>query len=106
LMPRLMGTRRAFEVLVMGRPLSADDAKALGLVNEVVPAGEVEPEALKAARQIAALPAEAVAASRRLIRGSTAESARRIDEEAELLRGGLRAEEGRAGLGAFFSRRG
>src|SRR5262249_59480081 len=106
LMPRLMGTRRAFEVLVMGRPLNADDAKALGLVNEVVPAGEVEPEALRAARQIAALPAEAVAASRRLIRGSTAEIIRRIDEESEIFKRRLNSDEARAGFEACFRRKG
>jgi len=105
LMPRLMGARRAFELLVMGRPLSADDAKALGLVNDVVPAGEVEPEALKAARQIAALPAEAVAASRRLIRGSTAEIIRRIDEESEIFKRQLKSDEAKAAFEAFFSRK-
>jgi len=106
LMPRLMGTRRAFELLVMGHPFDADEAKALGLVNAVVPAGEVEPEAMKAARLIAALPAEAVAASRRLIRGSTAEIVRRIDEEAELFKRRLKSEEAKAAFEAFFSRKG
>ena len=62
LAPRLMGHRRAFELLVMGRPLDAAAAQACGLVNAVVPPGDVEAEAMKAARHIAALPAEAVAA--------------------------------------------
>jgi enoyl-CoA hydratase/carnithine racemase len=106
LMPRLMGTRRAFELLVMGHPLDADEAKTLGLVNAVVPSREVEPEALKAARQIAALPAEAVAASRRLIHGSAAEIVRRIDEEAEIFKQRLKSEEAKAAFEAFFSRKG
>jgi len=106
LMPRLMGTRRAFELLVMGHPFDADEAKALGLVNAVVPAGEVEPEAMKAARLIAALPAEAVAASRRLIRGSTAEIVRRIDEESEIFKQRLKSSEAKAAFEAFFSRKG
>jgi enoyl-CoA hydratase/carnithine racemase len=106
LMPRLMGTRRAFELLVMGRPLDADEAKTLGLVNAVVPAGEVEPEAIKAARMIAALPAEAVAAARRLIRGPTAESVKRIDEEAEIFRMRVKSAEAKAAFEAFLSRKG
>jgi len=106
LIPRLMGTRRAFELLVMGHPLDADEAKAVGLVNMVVPAGEVEPEALKAARMIAALPADAVAASRRLIRGSTAEIVKRIDEETEIFRVRLKSDEAKAAFEAFFSRKG
>ena len=57
LAPSLMGHRRAFELLVMGRPLDAAAAQACGLVNAVVPADQVEVEAMKAARHIAALPA-------------------------------------------------
>lgn len=106
LMPRLMGARRAFELLVMGHPLNADDAKALGLVNLVVPAGEVEPEAFKAARAIASLPAEAVAAARRLIHGPPAEVVKRIDEEAEIFKARLRSAETQAAFEAFLTRRG
>jgi enoyl-CoA hydratase/carnithine racemase len=104
--PRLMGTRRAFELLVMGRPFDAATAKSVGLVNVVVAAAEVEAEAMKAAREIAALPAEAVAVSRRLIRGSTDEIVRRIDEEAEIYRTRLQSPEARAAFAAFFARRG
>ncbi len=106
LMPRLMGPRRAFELLVMARPFDAADAKAMGLVNEVVPAGEADSAALKAARHIAALPAEAVALSRRLIRGSPAEVEQRIDEEAALFKQRLKSDEARAAFEAFFSRKG
>jgi enoyl-CoA hydratase/carnithine racemase len=64
LAPRLMGHRRAFELLVMGKPLSGEEAKACGLVNQVAPADQVEAEAVKAAQAIAALPLEGVAISR------------------------------------------
>jgi enoyl-CoA hydratase/carnithine racemase len=106
LAPRLMGPRRAFELLVMGRPLDAATAKSFGLVNAVVAAAEVEAEAMKAAREIAALPAEAVAMSRRMIRGSTEEIVRRIDEEAEIYRMRLQSPEARAAFAAFFARKG
>jgi enoyl-CoA hydratase/carnithine racemase len=106
LMPRLMGPRRAFELLVMARPFGAADAKAIGLVNEVVPPGEAEPAALKAAHHIATLPAEAVALSRRLIRGAVEEVGKRIDEEAALFRERLKSDEAKAAFEAFFSRKG
>jgi enoyl-CoA hydratase/carnithine racemase len=106
LMPRLMGTRRAFELLVMGRPLDAQTAKDFGLVNAVVAAEDLEAEAMKAALEIAALPVEAVAASRRLIRGSLAQVVKRIDEEAEIFRLRLRSDEARAAFEAFFARKG
>src|SRR5215813_6820769 len=82
LAPRLMGQRRAFELLVMGKPLSGEEAKAAGLVNQVVAAEQVDTEAMKAAQAIAALPPEGVAISRRLMKGDPADIVKRIDEEA------------------------
>ena len=61
LAPMRMGHARAFALLVMGRPLSAENAKAAGLVNSVVDAADGRQTALKAAREIAALPPGAVA---------------------------------------------
>ena len=90
----------------MAHPFSAADAKAAGLVNEVVPPGEAEAAALRAARHIATLPVEAVALSRRLIRGDASEVDKRIDEEAELFRQRLKSDEARAAFEAFFSRKG
>src|SRR6478609_9938438 len=40
--PRLMGHARAFSLLVMGKPLSATDARAVGIVNAVVSAAELD----------------------------------------------------------------
>jgi enoyl-CoA hydratase/carnithine racemase len=106
LVPRLMGRRRAFEFLVMGRSLDAAAAQALGLINKVVAPAEVEAEAMKTAQEIAALPPDALAASRRLIRGSTAEIVRRIDEEAEVFKTRLKSPEARAAFEAFLGRKG
>jgi enoyl-CoA hydratase/carnithine racemase len=105
LAPRLMGHRRAFELLVMGRPLDATAAQACGLVNTVVPPAEVEPEAMKAARHIATLPAEAVAASRRLMRPATDDVITRVDQEVTLFRQRLRSAEARAAFDAFLNRK-
>src|SRR5438874_1772937 len=104
LAPRLMGQRRAFELLVMGRPLDAAAALTCGLVNAVVPPGEVEAEAMKAAHHIAALPAEAVAASRRLMRGSPDEVVAHIDEEVRLFKERLQSAEAQAAFKAFLNR--
>lgn len=103
--PRLMGHRHAFSLLVMGRPLDAAAAQACGLVNSVVAPEDVETHAMAAAREIAALPAEAVAVSRRLLRGSQDEIVARIDEEVELFRQRLHSTEARAAFEAFLSRK-
>jgi enoyl-CoA hydratase/carnithine racemase len=105
LVPRLMGHRRGFELLVMGRPLDAAAAQACGLVNAVVPPGDVDAHALKAAREIAALPVEAVAAARRLMRGSPDETVARIDEEVGLFKQRLQSAEAQAAFGAFLTRK-
>jgi len=103
--PRLMGQARAFSLLVMGRPLSADEAKAAGLVNTVVAPEAVEAEAIKAARAIAALPPQGVLASRRLLRGKPDEIVARIDEEAALFKTRLQSAEARAAFEAFLTRK-
>ena len=105
LAPRLMGHRRAFELLVMGRPLDAAAAQACGLINAVAPPGDVEAEAMKAAHHIAALPAEAVAASRRLLRGSPDETVARIDEEVRLFKERLQSTEAQKAFDAFLNRK-
>ena len=103
--PRLMGQARAFSLLVMGRPLSADEAKAAGLVNIVVAPEAVEAEAMQAARAIASLPPQGVLASRRLLRGKPDDIVARIDEEAELFKTRLQSTEARAAFEAFLTRK-
>lgn len=105
LAPRLMGHRRAFELLVMGKPLSGEEAKAAGLINQVAPAGEVEAEAMKAARAIAALPPEGVAISRRLMKGAPDEVVKRMDDEAAAFKQRLGSLEAREAFAAFFARK-
>jgi enoyl-CoA hydratase/carnithine racemase len=105
LAPRMMGHARAFSLLVMGRPLGADEVKAAGLVSSVVAAAAVEAEAMKAAREIAALPPQGVLASRHLMRGAPDEIVARIDEEAELFKTRLRSAEARAAFVAFMTRK-
>jgi enoyl-CoA hydratase/carnithine racemase len=105
LAPWLMGHQRAFSMLVMGHKLNAEEARAAGFVNKVVDPDDLEAEARKVSREIAALPAEAVAASRKLLRHPPEDLIRRIDHEGELFRERMRSTEAVAAFKAFFARK-
>lgn len=103
--PRLMGHARAFSLLVMGKPLTAAEAKDAGIVNSIVPPGDLDAHALNVAREIAALPPESVMTARALIRGSADEIVARIDAEAEAFKARLASPEAQKALAAFLSRK-
>jgi enoyl-CoA hydratase/carnithine racemase len=105
LAPQRMGHARAFSLLVMGRPLSAAEAKAAGIVNTVVDAAAVDDVALQAAREIAALPTGAVALARQLLRGNVDDIAKRIDTEVAHFKERLQSDEARAAFVAFLARK-
>ena len=105
LMPRTMGHQRAFAMLVMGRTMTADDARDAGFVNVVVSPGHTEAEARKVAREICNLPAEAVAISRKLLKLPPEDMTRRIDQEGHLFGERMRSKEAVAAFKAFFERK-
>jgi len=53
-LPRLIGTARAFEVMLTGRPIESDEAERCGLVSKVVADDELMPSALNLARAVLA----------------------------------------------------
>lgn len=57
---RLVGPARAKELLFTGKSIKADEAYRIGLVNQVVPAEQLEAEVNKLARKIASLPAYSI----------------------------------------------
>ena len=55
-LPRLIGMSHAMDMILTGRPVSAREALAMGLVNRVVPDGESLAAAQALARELAAFP--------------------------------------------------
>jgi enoyl-CoA hydratase/carnithine racemase len=67
LLPRLVGLRRARELIMLGERFDAAQAREWGLLTKVVPDAELVPEALALARRIAALPPGPVRDLRRIL---------------------------------------
>jgi enoyl-CoA hydratase len=55
-LPRLIGMGRALDLILTGRPVGAQEALVMGLVNRVVPRGQARQAAEELARQLSAFP--------------------------------------------------
>jgi len=104
LLPRLTGQQRAAELLLLGQPLDAAGAERLGLVNRVVEADRLLDEALALALCLAQQPAEALRATKRLLRGDPAEVLARIEAEAQVFAARLKSAEFRAQVRALLGK--
>jgi enoyl-CoA hydratase/carnithine racemase len=105
LLPRMVGHQRAFAMLVMGRAINAQSAREAGFVNTIVPPGHAMVEARKVAREICALPADAVALSRKLLKLPTEDIVRRIGQEDHFFGERMRSPEAISAFQNFFLRK-
>jgi 2-(1,2-epoxy-1,2-dihydrophenyl)acetyl-CoA isomerase len=69
-LPRLVGARRAMELLLLPEPFDAATAQRFGLVNRVVPAAELEAATAALAKRLAAGPTQAYAETKALVNRS------------------------------------
>jgi enoyl-CoA hydratase/carnithine racemase len=64
-LPRTIGMGRALELILTGRPVAAEEAHRIGLVNEIADPGDHLDRALQLAERIAGFPQETMLADRR-----------------------------------------
>jgi len=67
LLPQVVGTRTARTLLLTAAKLDAQEAFRLGILSRIVPADELESEALKIAQRFALAPQRAVSLAKRLV---------------------------------------
>lgn len=71
-LPRLIGFGRAMDMILTGRPVTAEEALAIGLVNRLCPDGEAVETALALAHAIAAFPQTCLRSDRQSLYEQTA----------------------------------
>jgi 2-(1,2-epoxy-1,2-dihydrophenyl)acetyl-CoA isomerase len=105
-LPRLVGLRRAQQLMLLGRRLTAAEALDWGLVTEVVPAAEVEDRARALALRLAAGPTQAFGRMKRLLRDSwTADLPGQLSAETTQMSEAGASADAAEGIAAFVAKR-
>ncbi len=106
-LPRLVGLRKALELVFLNPRLDAETAKTMGLVNEVFDTAEFDERVADIARRLAAGPTGAYAVAKRLVhRAAGVEQLEyHLDEELRQLWRSADAATFSEGLDAFFAKR-
>ncbi len=102
-LPRLVGPARAKELVWSGRQVRADEALAIGLVDRVAPADELEQQALAWAAELASGAVVAMGLAKRAIdEGLDGSLARGLDVEAVAFVEVFGTEDARTGVASFL----
>jgi enoyl-CoA hydratase len=105
-LPRLVGLRRALELMYSGRWIAADEALSWGLVNFVVPDAELRDRALAYAADLAKKSRPGLAAMKRLSReGLEGGLDTGLALELDTVVDALRSADVKEGMAAFAARR-
>jgi len=105
-LPRYVGRGKALELLLTGDMINAQEAKRIGLVNQVVPVGEVVKAAKDLAKKLNAKGALAMAAILRAVdKGLETTLDQGLEIEADEFAQLTKTEDMREGVNAFLQKR-
>ena len=106
ILPRLIGLQKAKELVFFGDDVPATEAQRLGLVNLVVPAGELEATATAWAGRLAAGPTVAIGLAKALLnRSLDADRRASFREEAMAQEMAMTSHDAQEGVASFVERR-
>jgi enoyl-CoA hydratase/carnithine racemase len=106
LVPLSAGYHRAAEKLLLSEPISAEEALEMGIVNRLLPPGEVLAHAKRQAARFTQLPPAAVRETKKLLRSGWKTAVEKtISEEAQRFGRLLASAEAKEAFTAFFERR-
>ncbi|HEX3793836.1 MAG TPA: enoyl-CoA hydratase-related protein [Acidimicrobiales bacterium] len=106
LLPRIVGLRRALELMLTNRVLGAAEAMSMGLITEVVPEAELNERAALVAKTLAEGPTIALGNTRRLLRQSLDETLEsQMELESLALAASARTGDALEGIAAFLEKR-
>jgi 2-(1,2-epoxy-1,2-dihydrophenyl)acetyl-CoA isomerase len=105
-LPRLVGARRAMEMMLTNRRLTAEEALEWGLVTRVVPDDLLVEEAMELARTLAEGPTCAFGAIKRLLLdGAAGTLETQMELEARAIAKAAASRDGQEGIAAFLEKR-
>ncbi|MEM8857540.1 MAG: enoyl-CoA hydratase-related protein, partial [Chloroflexota bacterium] len=105
-LPRLIGHRRAAEMILTNRRLTAAEAVDWGLINQAVPADDLMPTVMNLAQELAAGPTETYAKAMELLRHSFDNSLEtQMEDEAQAISIFAGSDNVKEGIAAFKEKR-
>ncbi|MFN2531874.1 MAG: enoyl-CoA hydratase-related protein [Pyrinomonadaceae bacterium] len=106
ILPRLVGWKRAAELLFTGQMVDAQVAMQMGMINRVVPDHELMNEAMKFAKNLAQLPTAAIARTKQLLQASATNDyggQLELERQAQIESG--KTKDFKEGVAAFLEKR-
>jgi len=105
-LPRLVGLRRARELMLTNRMLNADEACEMGIIDRVVADDALQDEAMAQAKAFAAGPTMAYGATKRLLQDTwTSGLETQMDRETRSISDLTRTADAHEGIDAFLNKR-
>ena len=105
-LPRVVGLRRAQEIILTNRRVKADEAEAIGLVTRLVDDDQLRGEGQVTAAMLAGFAVKAVGAARALLQESFSSGYEtQLEREARAISAAGAGAECREGLAAYFAKR-